>query len=89
MLAAAAAAAVEDDWRQRDPKDVRVLVVGSTGYIGKFVTRELIKRGYQTVALAREQSGIKGKSSPEDTRKASRSHGPPCTPTSTSGLISQ
>jgi len=69
VLAAAAAAAVEDDWRQRDPKDVRVLVVGSTGYIGKFVTRELIKRGYQTVALAREQSGIKGKSSPEDTRK--------------------
>ena len=40
---------------------MRVLVVGSTGYIGKFVTRELVKRGYITVALARERSGIKGR----------------------------
>ena len=48
---------------------MRVLVVGATGYIGKFVTRELVKRGYQTVALARERSGVKGKSSPEDTRR--------------------
>ena len=57
---AAAAAAAEGDWRRQEAKDVRVLVVGSTGYIGKYVTRELVKRGYQTVALAREQSGIKG-----------------------------
>lgn len=62
-------AAAGDDWRQKQPKDVRVLVVGSTGYIGKFVTRELVKRGYNTVALARERSGIKGKSGPDDTRK--------------------
>jgi NmrA-like family len=62
-------AAAGDDWRQKDPKDVRVLIVGSTGYIGKFVTRELVKRGYNTVALARERSGIKGKSGPEDVRK--------------------
>lgn len=67
--AAAPTVAAGDDWRQKDPKDVRVLVVGPTGYIGKFVTRELVKRGYNTVALARERSGIKGKSSPEDTRK--------------------
>lgn len=65
-------AAAGDDWRQKDPKDVRVLIVGSTGYIGKFVTRELVKRGYNTVALARERSGIKGKSGPEDTRKVWR-----------------
>ena len=65
-------AAAVDDWRQKDPKDVRVLIVGSTGYIGKFVTRELVKRGYNTVALARERSGIKGKSGPEDTRKVWR-----------------
>ncbi len=48
---------------------MRVLVVGATGYIGKFVTRELVKRGYQTIALARERSGIKGKLGPEDTRR--------------------
>jgi divinyl chlorophyllide a 8-vinyl-reductase len=68
-VAAAAADAGAADWRQKNPKDVRVLVVGATGYIGKFVTRELIKRGYQTVALARERSGIKGKSSPDDVRR--------------------
>lgn len=73
-LRAASAAADEAgaDWRQKDPKDVRVLVVGATGYIGKFVTKELVKRGYNTVALARERSGIKGKSSPEDVRRVRR-----------------
>lgn len=29
------------------PEDVRVLVAGCTGYIGRFVTKELIQRGYQ------------------------------------------
>ena len=29
------------------PEDVRVLVAGCTGYIGRFVTKELLKRGYQ------------------------------------------
>lgn len=67
--AAASALSTTDDWRQREPKDVRVLVVGATGYIGKFVTKELVKRGYETVALAREASGMKGKSTPEDVRK--------------------
>ena len=61
---------METDWHHREPKDVRVLVVGATGYIGKFVTKELVKRGYQTVALARPASGIKGKSTPDDIRKA-------------------
>ncbi len=70
--ASAAADAAGADWRQKDPKDVRVLVVGATGYIGKFVTKELLKRGYNTVALARERSGIKGKSSPEDVRRVRR-----------------
>lgn len=31
----------------------RVVVVGATGYIGKFVTREAIRRGYDTVAVVR------------------------------------
>ncbi len=43
------------------------MVVGPTGYIGKFVTRELVARGYRVVALAREKAGIKGRQSREDT----------------------
>lgn len=46
-----------------DPKDVRVLVAGCTGYIGRFVTKELINRGYQVVAFSREKSGVGGKKS--------------------------
>lgn len=56
--------------RQRAPQDVRVLVVGATGYIGKFVVKELVSRGYQVVAFAREKSGVGGKQSMDDTRKA-------------------
>ena len=56
--------------RRRAPQDVRVLVVGATGYIGKFVVKELISRGYQVVAFAREKSGVDGKQSMDDTRKA-------------------
>jgi divinyl chlorophyllide a 8-vinyl-reductase len=40
-----------------------VLVVGPTGYIGKFVTKELIQRGYNVIAVAREKAGIVGKQS--------------------------
>lgn len=54
---------------EKDPKDVRVLVVGPTGYIGRFVVKELIQRGYQVVAFAREKSGIRGKLSREQTAK--------------------
>ena len=50
---------------------MRVLVVGSTGYIGKFVVKELIKRSFNVVAFAREQSGVGGKQKREDTEKAS------------------
>lgn len=41
--------------------------MGSTGYIGKFVTLELIKRGFNVIAIARENSGIRGKFKKEDT----------------------
>ena len=34
----------------------RVVVVGSTGYIGKFVVKESLKRGYETVAIVRPGS---------------------------------
>lgn len=46
-----------------------MLVVGSTGYIGKFVVKELISRGFNVVAFAREQSGVGGKAKREDTEK--------------------
>lgn len=36
----------------KDPKDVTVAVVGSTGYIGKFVTKELVSRGFNVIAGA-------------------------------------
>ena len=55
--------------RRRPPPDVRVLVVGATGYIGKFVVKELVQRGYQVVAFARERSGIAGRASANDTRR--------------------
>eukprot|EP00803_Ostreobium_quekettii_P000109 evm.model.scf_716.7 EVM.evm.TU.scf_716.7 scf_716:38138-43821(-) len=63
------AAAATDDYRKRDPKDIRVLVVGSTGYIGKFVVQELVDRGFNVVAFARSRSGIGGKASGEDVIK--------------------
>ncbi|KAH7424957.1 hypothetical protein KP509_11G033800 [Ceratopteris richardii] len=46
--------------------EINVLVVGSTGYIGKFVVKELVRRGYNVIAVARERSGIGGKSSKDD-----------------------
>ena len=70
------AAAAEADFRTRAPKDVRVLVVGPTGYIGKFVVKELVKRGYNVIAFAREQAGIKGKMGKEDIIKVRLSAAP-------------
>ncbi len=63
--------AASRDYRDREPKDIRVLVVGATGYIGKFVVKELIKRGYNVVAFAREKSGVGGKASMEDAKQVS------------------
>jgi divinyl chlorophyllide a 8-vinyl-reductase len=63
-------AASQSDYRSKSPSDVRVLVVGATGYIGKYVVQELVKRGYQVVAFCREKSGIGGKQTMEDTKDA-------------------
>lgn len=60
--------ASEADFRSKPVSEIRVLVVGATGYIGKFVVRELVDRGYQVVAFCREKSGIGGKQSMEDTK---------------------
>jgi len=58
----------DDAWRAKPPSEIRVLVVGSTGYIGKFVTRELIDRGFQVTAVARSASGVGGKKTESDVR---------------------
>ena len=42
-------------------------MVGSTGYIVKFVVKELVSRGFNVIAIARDRSGIKGKNSKEET----------------------
>lgn len=47
----------------------RVFVVGATGYIGKFVVRELVSRGYDVVSFARERSGVHGATTTEQARR--------------------
>lgn len=43
------------------PADVRVVVFGATGYIGRFVVFEFVRRGYEVVAFARRRAGVGGK----------------------------
>eukprot|EP00879_Flechtneria_rotunda_P016358 GHRR01017115.1.p1 GENE.GHRR01017115.1~~GHRR01017115.1.p1 ORF type:complete len:241 (+),score=56.23 GHRR01017115.1:156-878(+) len=62
-------AGAKQEYRSKPANQVTVLVVGPTGYIGRFVTKELIDRGYNVIALAREKAGIKGKMGKEDTIK--------------------
>ncbi|KAK0608039.1 hypothetical protein LWI29_024590 [Acer saccharum] len=57
----------KSSFREKKPKDVNILVVGSTGYIGKFVVKELVDRGFNVIAVARERSGIKGKNDKDET----------------------
>ncbi|MEI6847858.1 MAG: NAD(P)-dependent oxidoreductase [Chlorobiaceae bacterium] len=49
-------------------KPERVFVVGATGYIGKFVVRELVARGYDVVSFVRNRSGIGGATSAAEVR---------------------
>ncbi|XP_047975977.1 divinyl chlorophyllide a 8-vinyl-reductase, chloroplastic [Salvia hispanica] len=71
LVTASAAPALEEapktSFRSKNPKDINVLVVGSTGYIGNFVVKELVRRGFNVIAVARERSGIKGKNSKDET----------------------
>ncbi|CAK9145522.1 unnamed protein product [Ilex paraguariensis] len=69
-ITASTTAAVESpkiSFRNKNPKDINILVAGSTGYIGKFVVKELVNRGFNVIAIARERSGIRGKYSKEET----------------------
>ncbi|KAE9594617.1 hypothetical protein Lal_00037400 [Lupinus albus] len=59
--------ATPSTFRNKNPKDINVLVVGSTGYIGRFVVKELVKRGFNVIAIARERSGIKGRNDKNET----------------------
>ena len=43
--------ALRHDFRSRPPEQVRVVVFGATGYIGRFVVKELVKRRYHVVAF--------------------------------------
>ena len=54
------------DYRSRPPEQVRVVVFGATGYIGRFVVKELVERGYQVIAFARERSGVGGRQSRDE-----------------------
>jgi divinyl chlorophyllide a 8-vinyl-reductase len=46
----------------------KVLVAGATGYIGRFVVAELVRRGHEVVSLARPRAGIDGQLTPERVR---------------------
>lgn len=41
------------------PEETTVAVAGATGYIGKFVVKELVDQGYRTLALVRDASKLK------------------------------
>lgn len=44
-------------------------VLGATGYIGRFVVLELVKRGFQVLAVTRPSSGIGSKQKVSDVEK--------------------
>ncbi|XP_043703647.1 divinyl chlorophyllide a 8-vinyl-reductase, chloroplastic-like [Telopea speciosissima] len=61
-------------FREKNPRDVNVLVVGSTGYIGKFVVKELVNRGFNVIAIARYRSGITGEGEGANVRFSDVTH---------------
>lgn len=48
------------------PEDVRVIVFGATGYIGRIVVREFCSQGYVVTAFARNRAGVGGKKTVDD-----------------------
>ncbi|KAL5984819.1 hypothetical protein ACLOJK_038655 [Asimina triloba] len=51
----------------KDPQYITVLVAGSTGHIGRFIVKELIRCGFHIVSVARERSGVCDQKTKEDT----------------------
>ncbi len=51
------------------PEDVRVIVFGATGYIGRVVVSEFASQGYAVTAFARPRSGVGGKNTSEDVKR--------------------
>mmetsp|Transcript_398 Transcript_398/g.670 ORF Transcript_398/g.670 Transcript_398/m.670 type:complete len:388 (-) Transcript_398:1297-2460(-) len=49
-----------------ETNEVRVVVFGATGYIGRYVVKEFIRQGYAVTAFARTRSGVGGKASEQD-----------------------
>jgi divinyl chlorophyllide a 8-vinyl-reductase len=58
---------ISDNLKERGR--TRVFVVGATGYIGKFVTLELVSRGYEVVSFARTRSGVSASTTETETRR--------------------
>lgn len=54
------------DYRSKPAGEISVAVFGSTGYIGRKVTDEMISRGFKVTPVARESSGIGGKQGKSD-----------------------
>lgn len=54
--------------KSTDPSSVRVVIFGATGYIGRYVTFEFLRRGYRVTAFSRQKSGVRGKNKPDDVR---------------------
>lgn len=42
----------------KDPVTTKVMIVGATGYIGKYVVREAVRRGYETYSVVRNTGNI-------------------------------
>lgn len=54
-------------FRTKNPRDINVLVAGCTGSTGKFVVRELVKRAFNFIAVARERSAVRDRNGKEET----------------------
>ena len=53
-----------------NPCAPQVVVFGATGYIGKYVARELVARGFAVTAVTRGRSGVGGRTDVKNTEKA-------------------